>query len=208
MTSYVTSADATPIAFDHLGDGPPLVIVSAMFCDRQTTRELAERLGTRFTVINYDRRGRGDSGDTPPYAVDREVEDLAALIAEAGGTASVYGHTSGAGLAAHAAAAGLPITRLVLDEPPWGPDDEDSKQSARRLAETIRGALVKNRRTDAIKLFLADYGMPDDMLDAAATDPKMQAVAPTMPYDLEIRATARAAASLKRSSGASPRRRS
>jgi len=121
MTSYVTSADGTQIAFDRFGQGSPVVVVSGIFCDRQTTQELAEQLAQQFSVINYDRRGRGDSGDTAPYAVEREVEDLGALIAEAGGTASVYGHSSGAGLALNAAASGLPITRLVLHEPPYAP---------------------------------------------------------------------------------------
>ena len=114
MTSYVTSADGTRIAFDRLGEGPPVVIVSGLFCVRQTTQALAEELAQVFSVINYDRRGRGDSSDTPPYAVEREIEDLGALIEAAGGSAFVYGHSSGAGLALNAAAAGLPITRLVL----------------------------------------------------------------------------------------------
>lgn len=114
----VKSADGTPIVFDRLGDGPPVVLVTGALCDRSATRALAEELARTFTVINYDRRGRGDSDDTAPYAVQREIEDLAALITEAGGTAAVYGHSSGAALALHAAAHGLPITRLVLHEPP------------------------------------------------------------------------------------------
>jgi pimeloyl-ACP methyl ester carboxylesterase len=82
VTSYVTSRDGTRIAFDRLGDGPPVVVVSGTLCDRQTTRDLAEKLAKHLTVISYDRRGRGDSGDTPPYAVEREIEDLHALIAD------------------------------------------------------------------------------------------------------------------------------
>ena len=121
MTRHVTSADGTQIAYDRLGGGPPVVLVSGLFCDRRTTSRLAETLAESFTVYNYDRRGRGDSGDTAPYAVAREVEDLAALIAEAGGSASVYGHSSGAGLALQAAARGVPITGLVLPSPPTGP---------------------------------------------------------------------------------------
>ena len=85
LTTYVTSRDGTSIAFDRLGQGPPVVVVSGMFCDRDTTKELAGLLGQHFSVINYDRRGRGESGDTAPYAVEREIEDLAALIDEAGG---------------------------------------------------------------------------------------------------------------------------
>jgi pimeloyl-ACP methyl ester carboxylesterase len=185
MTSYATSTDGTRIAFDRFGDGPPVVIVSGMFCDRQRTDDLAQHLAKRCTVINYDRRGRGDSGDTSPYAVAREVEDLAALIAHAAGAAAVYGHSSGAGLAVHAAASGLPITRLVLHEPPYGSDDEDSKREARRLAETVAEALAEGRRADAIRAFLAEYGMSDDMVEAASRDAMMQAVAPTMLYDFE-----------------------
>jgi pimeloyl-ACP methyl ester carboxylesterase len=186
MTSFVSSADGTRIAFDRVGDGPPAVIVSGMFCDRGTTQELAQLLGRDFTVANYDRRGRGESGDTAPYAVDREVEDLAALIAELGGHASVYGHSSGAGLALHAAASGVPITRLVLHEPPYGPDDDASRRSARELAENVATALAEDRRGDAIKLFMADSGMPPEMVDGMSADPQMQAIAPTMPYDFAV----------------------
>jgi len=186
MTSYVTSADGTRIAYDRLGEGPPVVVVGGLFCDRQTTHSLAERLADRCDVINFDRRGRGESGDTPPYAVEREIEDLAALVAEAGGTASVYGHSSGAGLALHAAVSGVPITRLVLHEPPYGPDDEDSKRDARELAENVRVALAEDRRADAIALFFAASGMPPEMVEPMSGDPKMQAVAPTMVHDFEI----------------------
>jgi pimeloyl-ACP methyl ester carboxylesterase len=186
VVTHVTSADGTLIAFDRLGHGPAVVVVSGMFCDRQTTQELAEQLAQQFTVINYDRRGRGDSSDTEPYAVEREIEDLGALIAQAGGTASVYGHSSGAGLALNAAASGLPITRLVLHEPPYGPDDEESKREARELAENVSAAIAEDRRADAIKLFFAASGMPPEMAEGASSDPKMLALAPTMPYDFEV----------------------
>src|SRR5215210_3793492 len=105
----VTSADGTSIAFERFGDGQPVIVVGGATCDRAMTRPLAEELAHHFMVINYDRRGRGDSGDTKPYAIEREIEDLGALIAEAGGEASVYAHSSGAGLALHAAAHGLHI---------------------------------------------------------------------------------------------------
>ncbi|TDC55118.1 alpha/beta hydrolase [Actinomadura sp. KC345] len=186
MTSYATSADGTRIAYDRVGDGPALILVGGMFCARPATRDLAGRLASRFTVTNYDRRGRGDSGDTPPYAVEREIEDLGALIAEAGGSAAVYGHSSGAGLALEAAAAGLPITRLVLHEPPYGSDDDDSRRAARELAEGVRAALKDDRRADAIKLFLTSSGMPPDMAEGASGNPDMQAIAPTMPYDFAV----------------------
>lgn len=120
QTRFATSADGTPIAYERLGDGPPLVVVSGILCDRNVTRALAERLAEWCTVLHYDRRGRGASGDTSPYAVAREVEDLAALIAAAGGAAAVYGHSSGAGLALHAAASGLPITGSCCTSRPTG----------------------------------------------------------------------------------------
>lgn len=190
MTSYVTSADGTRIAFDRIGDGPPVVVVSGIFCDRQRTRPLAEALASQpegpLAVINYDRRGRGESGDTPPYAVEREVDDLRALIAEAGGAAGVYGHSSGAGLALQAAASGLPVTRLVLHEPPYGPDDEASTAAARTLAEAVTAAVAEGRHGDAIRLFMADSGLPPEVVDGMATDPGLLALAPTMPYDHEV----------------------
>ena len=186
MTSYVTSVNGTRIAFDRLGQGAPVVVVGGIFCDRQTTQGLAQQLAQQFSVINYDRRGRGESSDTAPYAVEREVEDLGALTAEAGGAVSVYGHSSGAGLALNAAAGGLPITRLVLHEPPYGPDDEESTRGARGLAENIRAALAEDRRADAIKLFMAGSGMPPEMMESMGSDPKMLGVAPTMIYDHEV----------------------
>jgi pimeloyl-ACP methyl ester carboxylesterase len=140
----------------------------------------------RAAIHRYDRRGRGESGDTAPYAVDRELEDLAALIDQVGGAGFVYGHSSGAGLAINAAARGLPITRLVLHEAPYGGDDEESKQAARELAANVGNAIAEDRRADAIKLFMAASGMPPEMVEAMSTDPKMQAVAPTMPYDFAI----------------------
>jgi pimeloyl-ACP methyl ester carboxylesterase len=117
----VTSRDGTPIAFDRLGDGPPVIVVCGAMCDRALMRPTAEELAKHFTVFNYDRRGRGDSRDTTPYSVEREIEDIGALVAEAGGTASVYGHSSGAGLVSHAAAHGLPIAKIVLHDPPTRP---------------------------------------------------------------------------------------
>ena len=186
MTNHVSSPDGTKIAYDRLGDGPPVVLVSGLFCHRPMTQPLAERLARDFTVIHYDRRGRGESGDTPPYAVEREVEDLAALIDRIGGAAAVYGHSSGAGLALEAAAGGVPITALVLHEPPYGADDDDEKAQARRLADDIRTAVAEDRRADAVRLFLTASGMPPEMAGQVAGDPGMQAVAPTMPYDFDV----------------------
>ena len=186
MTRYVTSVDGTRIAFDRLGQGPPVIVVSGIFCDRTTTQPLAEQLAQGFSVLNYDRRGRGESTDRAPYAVAREVEDLAALIVEAGGAASVYGHSSGAGLALNAAASGLPITRLVLHEPPYGSDDEASKRDSRELGEHLRAAIAEDGGADSIELFFTASGMSPEMVEGMSGDPRMRAVAPTIPYDLEV----------------------
>ena len=110
----VRSADGTTIAYETFGRGPALIVVCGATCDRALMRPTAQTLGEHFTTINYDRRGRGSSGDTLPYAVEREIEDLAALIDRTGGPAHLYGHSSGAGLVLRAVAAGLPVNRFVL----------------------------------------------------------------------------------------------
>ena len=143
MTSYVTSADGTEIAYDRLGEGPPIVVIGGLFNTRETTRALAEELATALTAISFDRRGRGDSGDAATYSVQREVEDVAALIDEVGGGASVYGHSSGAGLALQAAAAGLPITRLVVHEPPFS---EAMRRACIRPGSWRRTSVARSRR--------------------------------------------------------------
>ena len=116
-----TSRDGTTIAYDREGDGDPLVLVPGAFSYRRYSGQvkLAGLLAARFTVYSYDRRGRGDSGDAKAYAVEREIEDLAAVIDAAGGHAHVWGLSSGAVLALEAAAAGLPICRLAVHEPPF-----------------------------------------------------------------------------------------
>src|SRR5207245_8841826 len=121
----VTSADGTAIAFDRLGAGPPMIMVVGAFNTRATTSPLAVALQDRFTILNYDRRGRGDSGDTPPYSVEREIEDLEALIAGAGGSSALFGYSSGATLALKAAARGLSITKLALYDAPFLVDGTD-----------------------------------------------------------------------------------
>src|SRR5262245_1283952 len=119
----VTSRDGTTIAFDRLGAGPPVILVSGGSVDRSSNASLAALLAPYFTALNYDRRGRGPSGDTPPYAVEREIEDIDAVVQAAGGSAFLYGASSGAALALDAAEK-LPtrITRLALWEPPYIPE--------------------------------------------------------------------------------------
>ncbi len=142
----VTSADGTTIAFDQLGSGPPLVLVSGASCDRRVDAGLAEGLAAHFTVLNYDRRGRGDSTDTPPYDVRREIEDLDVLLDAAGGSAVVVGLSSGGALAALAAAEGLPIGHLVMWEPPYRLDAEGQQASREYTDDAHRAA---RRRTAA-----------------------------------------------------------
>lgn len=190
MPRTVPSADGTPIAHEIVGDGPALVLVAGIFCTRETLRPLAEALADRFRVAVYDRRGRGASGGQGPVpddAVAREVEDLDAVIGALGGEASVYGHSSGAGVALQAAAAaGLAIPRLVLHEPPYGPDDDASVAEVRTMAADIVTALDEDRPGDAIARFMADMGLPPEVLAGMTADPGMLAVAPTMPYDLMV----------------------
>jgi pimeloyl-ACP methyl ester carboxylesterase len=118
MLETVTSRDGTRIAFDKSGQGRPVIFVGALMADRSAGAPLMAEMAKNFTAFNYDRRGRGDSGDTPPYAVDREIEDLKAVIDAAGGEAFVIGGSSGAVLALDAAARGVPVTKLALYEPP------------------------------------------------------------------------------------------
>jgi len=182
----VTSADGTLIAFERFGDSQPVIVVGGATCDRAMTRPLAEELAQHLMVINYDRRG--DSGDSAPYAVEREIEDLDALIADAGGEASVYGHSSGAGLALHAAH-GLPIAKLVLHEPPCVPDREEERRISREYGEKLVAILAESRRGDAVELFMTTVGMPAEMVGQMRNEPwwaAMEKVAPTLACDSEI----------------------
>jgi len=177
------SRDGTPIAFERLGDREALILVGGALQGRATYHPLAEELSRHLTVVNYDRRGRGDSGDTAPYAVEREIEDLRALIAAAGGTASVYGHSSGAGLVLHAAARGLPLDKIVLHEPPFGSGSEEERRAEQEEAEQISALLAQNRRVDAVTLYFASMGLPTEVVQHLAHDPAMLANAPTIRYD-------------------------
>lgn len=180
---YTTSRDGTRIAYERLGAGEPLVLVSAALQGRATYRPLAEGLSRHLTVFNYDRRGRGDSGDMGPYTVEREIEDLDALISLAGGTASVYGHSSGAGLVLHAAARGLPMDRIVLHEPPFGSGSDEEQRAEQQEAEQLSVLLAQDRRADAVRLFLASMGLPPEMVDHLSRDPAMLANARTIVHD-------------------------
>jgi pimeloyl-ACP methyl ester carboxylesterase len=180
----VQSRDGTTIAFDRTGDGPPLVLVDGALSHRRLgpTARLAEPLAAGFTVFAYDRRGRGESGHTPPYAVAREVEDLAAVIDAAGGQAAVFGLSSGAALALEAAASGLAITKLVLYEPPYDVEPGEDRAYIERLHEL----LAAGRNGDAVEWFLSNAGVPSEALAGMREQPEwplFEAVAPTLAYD-------------------------
>jgi pimeloyl-ACP methyl ester carboxylesterase len=179
---FVTSRDGTAIAYETLGDGPPLIAVCGTTCDRALMRPTARALG----AVNYDRRGRADSGDTLPYAIEREIDDLAALIGVVGGSAHLYGHSSGAALVLHAVAAGLPVDRFVLHDPPYSPGDDPE---ARRYASELSGLLADDRRADALKLFFLTVGMPEEMvgeMESWPSWPGLLALAPTLAYDSAV----------------------
>ena len=185
-TRRVRSADGTEIAFESRGDGPTLILVDPALQYRGFSRlsGLVEPLSAEFAVHTYDRRGRGESGDARPYSPEREVEDLAALIEAAGGEARLYGFSSGALLAIHAAAAGLPIERIALLEPPIQEDADPAhpNQLTTELAELIEAG----RNGDAVEHFNRSIGVPEEMVAGMREGPdwpKLEAVAPTLVYD-------------------------
>ena len=152
-----TSRDGTAIAYDREGDGDPLVLVGGAFSYRRYPGQvkLAGLLGTHFTVYSYDRRGRGDSGDAKPYAIEREIEDLAAVIGAAGGRAHVWGLSSGAVLALEAAAAGLPIGKLAVQEPPLVVDPSD-RQPPSDLLQRLTVQIDAGERAAAVRYFMVE----------------------------------------------------
>ncbi|MCA2222040.1 alpha/beta fold hydrolase [Nonomuraea sp. NEAU-L178] len=157
------SKDGTAIAYDRFGDGPALILVGGAMSYRSfpTFIQLAELLADRFSVITYDRRGRGDSGDTAPYAVEREVEDLAAVIEAAGGSAHVWGLSSGAALALRAAADGLPIERLALYEPPFMVGEGGHRPPA-DYQERLTALAAAGRRGETVSYFLTKVKRVDE----------------------------------------------
>jgi pimeloyl-ACP methyl ester carboxylesterase len=186
----VTSADGTTIAYETTGGGPPVILVDGALGYRALgfSAKLADELADRFTVYTYDRRGRGESGDTPPYAVEREVEDIAALIEAAGGSAHLYGISSGAGLALEAANRGVPIERLALFEIPMVVDSSREPLDADYRANLDR-ALDDGDRGEAVRLFMRLVGVPAPFVFVMRFMPawsKLKASAHTLPYDQAI----------------------
>jgi len=187
----VTSADGTTIAFTAWGDGDPIVIVDGATASRATTPEnapTAALLADEFLVIDYDRRGRGESGDTAPYAVEREFEDLAAIIEHVGHgrPATVFGWSSGGNLALNAAQAGVPIARIALFEPNAAVDDA-RPPLPEDYVERLDAAVADGRPGDAVALFMtAAVMMPPEMVDGMRGQDwwqGLEAIAPTIAYD-------------------------
>lgn len=183
----VTSADGTTIAFDRIGSGPPLILLPGATCTRGVSRLLAEALSEHMTVLNVDRRGRGDSDDLaapPPYLAERETEDVAALIDAAGGHAALYGHSSGAGVALRAAASDLAVDRLVMHDAPY--NLPGSEQHGREWDARLHEILADGRPGDAVAAFMRMVGMPEPMVEGMRRSPSwpaMEAVGPTLAYD-------------------------
>jgi pimeloyl-ACP methyl ester carboxylesterase len=189
VAGTVMSPDGTRIAFERAGSGPAIVLVDCAGHYRELSSfdGLVGPLARHFTVYQYDRRGRGASGDTAPYAVEREVEDLAALVEAAGGSAHLYGFSSGALLALHAAASGVAIGRMALLEPPieTGETSESSAAQAAFTAELSR-RLAAGGAGDTVEFFLTSCGVPDEVVTgmrAGHAWPAMEKVAHTLVYD-------------------------
>jgi pimeloyl-ACP methyl ester carboxylesterase len=188
--SAVHSADGTGIAFERFGAGDPLIVIDGAiaYAEVGPSRKLAAALADRFTAYRYDRRGRGASGDTRPYSVAREVDDIAALVEHAGGRAALVGISSGAVLALEAADAGVSAKSLVLYEPPFiidtsrKPFPADYRQQLDRL-------LIAGDKGGAVKLFMRQVGLPGPLVAMMPLFPawkKLQAVAPTLAYDAQL----------------------
>lgn len=201
----VTSPDGTVIAYERAGSGPAVILIGGAFCDRSFAGPLAMLLESDFTVVTYDRRGRGDSGDTPPYAVSRELEDLDTVITATGGSAYVFGGSSGAVLAFEAAAHGLAVRKLAMVEPPYRADEGRSanggsaaggrgtaggRQPAPNLAARYAELCATGRRGDAIALFMTNaVGQPPEAVEQVRRTPiwpALEEMAHTLAYDAAI----------------------
>jgi len=184
----VTSKDGTEIAYEKHGTGPAVILVDGALCYRSfgPMAHLSELLAPHFTVYTYDRRGRGGSGNSKPFAVEREVEDIEALIQGAGGREFVYGISSGACLALEAAIKlGDKISKLALYEPPYN-SDKATLNAWKEYRKQLADLLKANRRGDAVALFMQLVGTPADQINGmrqAPVWPMFEAVAPTLAYD-------------------------
>ncbi len=186
--SQVISADGTSIAYDQSGKGPAVILVDGALCYRAfgPAKPLSELLAPHFTVITYDRRGRGESGNTLPYAVEREVEDIAALVKQAGGSGFLFGTSSGGCLALEAALVlGNKVKKLAMYEAPYN-SDPAARQAFRQYRQQLASLLAAGRRGDAAALFMSYVGTPAPQIDGMRQAPvwaMFEAVAPTLAYD-------------------------
>jgi pimeloyl-ACP methyl ester carboxylesterase len=187
----VTSKDGTKIAYERSGSGPALILVDGAICFRAfgPMGGLAPLLASNFTIFMYDRRGRGESGDTAPYAVEREVEDIEALINEAGGSAYIYGTSSGAALAMEATLRlGNKVKKLAMYEPPYN-SDPNARQGFSRYQSQLKSVLSEGKRGEAIGLFMQLVGTPAEQVEGmkhAPVWPTFESVAPTLAYDAAV----------------------
>jgi pimeloyl-ACP methyl ester carboxylesterase len=186
----VVSKDGTAIAFSRIGSGPALIIVDGALCYRAfgPSKAVAEALSEHFTVYTYDRRGRGESGGGTPYDVEREVEDIAALIEEAGGSAHLFGMSSGGTLVAEAAHRGVNAERIAIYESPMT-IDRTREPMAEDLPARVARAVAEGRRGDAVKLFMRYVGTPGFFVAVLQVMPpwrKLKGVAHTLPNDFAL----------------------
>jgi pimeloyl-ACP methyl ester carboxylesterase len=182
----VTSQDGTVIAYDKKGQGPVLILVLGALNKRGSGKKLAALLSDKFTVISYDRRGRGDSTEIQPYSIEKEIDDIEALTSEFGGSAFLYGHSSGAILALLAAGKlGKKVTGLALYEVPYS-DDPEAQKAVATYKKELAKLLADDKRADAVALFIKSVGVSDKQLEALKHLPMWKGLtpmAPTLAYD-------------------------
>jgi pimeloyl-ACP methyl ester carboxylesterase len=185
----VTSKDGTKIAYDKVGHGLVVILVLGALNSRKSGAKLAKLLASRFTVISYDRRGRGGSTDTTPYAPQREIEDLAALIDEVGGPVYLYGHSSGSAIVLNAAIKlRKKVRKLAIYEAPYSLDGNASK-AAKQYNRQLKKLLASRRNGDAVALFVRNVGVSDKQIQAMKRMPMwrgLEALAPTLAYDSDV----------------------
>jgi pimeloyl-ACP methyl ester carboxylesterase len=184
----VKSADGTVIAYDRAGEGPALIVSVGAFCTRRTF-VAPDELRQRFTVVTYDRRGRGDSGDTEPFTPEREYEDLAAVAAATGPRPPYFfGHSSGAAIVLRAAAAGLPAAAIVAYEAPFL--TEEAPRPSVDPASRIRELVSSGRRAEAVRFWMSEVvhapGEVLAQLDGAPWVKDLEPLTPTLPYDIAV----------------------
>lgn len=188
----IASKDGTAIAYEKIGSGPAVIVVPGAFCDRTFGAQLAQHLAGRHTVYTYDRRARGDSTDGPDTGrdrVSREIEDLDAIIAEAGGSVMAFTHSSGGHLAIKALGRGSRITRLVLYEPPFNPAYQGASAPP-ELEGRLQAMLGDGKRGDAVETFQTEWlGMPSEVvaqIRSAPFRPALEAMAGSLPYEVAL----------------------